>query len=155
MQYGVVLPIQAIGQSLDEFLGELITEAQVAEESGFDSVFLPEFHQARNGAVISPTVIGAAILQATSTLRFGTAVLAAPLHHPVRIAEDALMLDWLSHGRFILGLGAGHQITDFVAYGVDHGTRIEQFEEILHILEPCIRTDRAAASGDGDGGRKS
>ena len=148
MQYGVVLPIQGIGQSLDDFLGELITEAQVAEESGFDSVFLPEFHQAKDGAVVSPTVIGAAILQATSTLRFGTAVLAAPLHHPIRIAEDALMLDWLSSGRFILGLGAGHQIADFVAYGVDHGTRTEQFEEILHILGLCFSGKPFSHDGD-------
>lgn len=54
MEYGVVLPIQGIGQSLDDFLGELLTESQVAEEAGFDAVFLPEFHQARNGAVVSP-----------------------------------------------------------------------------------------------------
>jgi alkanesulfonate monooxygenase SsuD/methylene tetrahydromethanopterin reductase-like flavin-dependent oxidoreductase (luciferase family) len=148
MEYGVVLPIQGIGQSLDDFLGELLTESQVAEEAGFDAVFLPEFHQARNGAVVSPTVVGAAILQATSTLRFGTAVLAAPLHHPLRIAEDALMLDWLSSGRFILGLGAGHQIADFLAYGVEHGTRTQQFEEILHILGLCFLGEPFSHDGD-------
>jgi len=148
MQYGVVLPIQGIHQSLDDFLGELITESVVAEEAGFDAVFLPEFHQARHGAVISPMVVGAAILQATSTLRFGTAVLAAPLHHPVRIAEDALMLDWLSSGRFILGLGAGHLLADFLAYGIDHGTRTDRFEEILLILEHCFSGESFNYDGD-------
>lgn len=138
MQYGVVLPIQGIGQSLDDFLSELIAESRVAEEAGFDAVFLPEFHQARNGAVVSPTLVGAAILQATSRLRFGTAVLAAPLHHPIRLAEDALMLDWLSNGRFILGLGAGHQPADFAAYGVAHETRTERLEEMLQILGLCF-----------------
>ena len=148
MQYGVVLPIQGTNQGLDEFLSELIRESQVAEEAGFDAVFLPEFHQAKNGAVVSPALIGAAILQATSTLRFGTAVLAAPLHHPLRIAEDTLMLDWLSSGRFILGMGAGHQVADFAAYGVDHKSRTERFEEILHILGLCFAGEPFAHAGE-------
>ena len=51
----------------------------MAEEAGFDAVFLPEFHQARGGALVSPLLVGAALLQGTSRIRFGSAVLATPL----------------------------------------------------------------------------
>ena len=107
---------------------ELREEVAVAEEAGFDAVFLPEFHQARGGALVSPLLVGAALLQGTTRIRFGSAVLATPLHHPVRLAEDAIMLDWITRGRLVLGLGIAHQVPDFKAYGVprerpDRGVR--------------------------------
>ena len=138
MRYGVVLPIQAIGVPLDQLLDDLIVESVTAEEAGFDAVFLPEFHQARGGAVVSPLIVGAAILQATTTLRFGPAVLATPLHHPVKLAENAIMLDWMSRGRFILGLGIGHQIPDFELFGADQPRRASMTEEALDVIEACL-----------------
>lgn len=138
MRYGAVLPIQAIGVPLDQLWSELIAEAQAAEAAGFDAVFLPEFHQARGGALVSPYLLGSAILQATTTLRFGAAVLATPLHHPVRLAEDLVMLDWTSGGRVIGGLGIGHQAPDFTLYGVDREERAAQLDEQLEILRLCF-----------------
>lgn len=138
MKYGLILPIQAIDMPIGVLWDELIAEAAAAEAAGFDAVFLPEFHQARGGALCSPLPLGAALLQATSTLRFGTAVLATPLHHPVRLAEDALMLDWLSKGRFVLGLGIGHQAPDFALYGAPRGERAAVFDEQLDIVRAAF-----------------
>jgi len=123
VKFGLILPIQSQHESLDVLIDEIIEEAVAAEAAGFDACFLPEFHQAHGGAIVSPHLIGAAILRATTTLRFGAAVLAAPLHHPVRLAEELIMLDWMSKGRIIAGLGIGHQVPDFRAYGVDRDAR--------------------------------
>ena len=138
MKFGVVLPIQAVGVPLDQLWDEIVEEVQAAERAGFDAVFWPEFHQSRGGALISPMLLGAAILQATERIRFAPAVLALPLHHPVRLAEDLLMLDWISKGRAFLGVGIGHQVPDFTAYDVDRDARGELFEEAMQILTACL-----------------
>jgi len=147
MQFGLILPIQAQGVDLDRLWQELRAETAAAEAAGFDAVFLTEFHQARGGALVSPMLLGAALLQGTDRIRFGTAVLAAPLHHPVRVAEDLLMLDWISRGRVILGLGIGHQRQDFAAFGVPHAERAAVFEEFLDVLEACLQTRPFAHAG--------
>jgi alkanesulfonate monooxygenase SsuD/methylene tetrahydromethanopterin reductase-like flavin-dependent oxidoreductase (luciferase family) len=148
MQFGLVLPIQAQGVGLDALWEELRAEVAAAEAAGFDAVFLTEFHQARGGALVSPMLLGAGLLQGTSRIRFGPAVLATPLHHPVRLAEDTLMLDWVTRGRVILGLGIGHQVPDFDAFGVDREARPEIIEEQLAVLEHCFSGEPFEFRGD-------
>ena len=147
MRFGVILPIQLKDTGLDDHFEELREEVAVAEEAGFDAVFLPEFHQARGGALVSPLLVGAALLQGTTRIRFGSAVLATPLHHPVRLAEDAIMLDWITRGRVVLGLGIAHQVPDFNAFGVPRDERIEVFEEVLDLLELCFAGEPYAYEG--------
>lgn len=138
MKLGMVLPIQSLAVDLSRLWEELREEVAAAEDAGFDAVFLPEFHQAHGGAFVSPLLLGAGLLQGTSRIRFGSAVLATPLHHPVRLAEDAIMLDWITRGRLILGLGIGHQVPDFEAYGVNRAARAAITEEIVQILDKCF-----------------
>jgi alkanesulfonate monooxygenase SsuD/methylene tetrahydromethanopterin reductase-like flavin-dependent oxidoreductase (luciferase family) len=147
MRFGLILPIQVKELDLAQLFDELREAAAVAEEAGFDAVFLPEFHQARGGALVSPLLLGAALLQGTSTIRFAPAVLAAPLHHPVRLAEDTIMLDWISRGRVFLGLGAAHQAPDFEAYGVAREHRTEIFDEVLDVLELAFAGEPYAYRG--------
>ncbi|MGE5156333.1 MAG: LLM class flavin-dependent oxidoreductase [Betaproteobacteria bacterium] len=138
MKLGMILPIQSLTVDLSQLWDELREEVAAAEEAGFDAVFLPEFHQAHGGAFVSPMLLGAGLLQGTTRIRFGPAVLATPLHHPVRLAEDTIMLDWITRGRVILGLGIGHQVPDFEAFGVDRAARAPITEEIVDILEKCF-----------------
>ena len=146
--FGLVLPIQTLDADLSRLWEQLVETAQVADASGFSHVFLPEFHQARGGALVSPYLHGAALLQATSRIRFGAAVLAGPLHHPVRLAEDVIMLDWMSGGRAVLGLGIGHQPPDFDLYGVDRDARGAIVEEMLDVIEGCFSGEAFEVRGD-------
>jgi alkanesulfonate monooxygenase SsuD/methylene tetrahydromethanopterin reductase-like flavin-dependent oxidoreductase (luciferase family) len=148
MKLGMILPIQSLAVDLTQLWEELREEVAVAEEAGFDAVFLPEFHQAHGGAFVSPLLLGAGLLQGTSTIKFGSAVLATPLHHPVRLAEDAMMLDWITEGRLILGLGIGHQVPDFEAYGVDRRARAAITEEIVEILGKCFTGEAFSFAGN-------
>lgn len=147
MRFGVVLPIQSQATGLDGLWEELREEVAVAEDAGFDAVFLTEFHQARGGALVSPLLVGAGLLQGTTRIRFGTAVLATPLHHPVRLAEDLLMLDHITRGRVVLGMGIAHQVPDFKAFGVPRDDREALFEEILDVLELALSGEPYAYEG--------
>ena len=136
MRFGLVLPIARADGDLAELLRELAAETRAAQDAGFDAVLLPEFHQARGaGAVVSPLLVLAHLAAHAPGIRVGTAVLAGPLHHPVRLAEDAIMLDHLTGGRLVLGLGIGHQEVDFAAFGVPHARRAQVLDEVLDVLD--------------------
>jgi alkanesulfonate monooxygenase SsuD/methylene tetrahydromethanopterin reductase-like flavin-dependent oxidoreductase (luciferase family) len=135
MRFGVVLPIQDIGEPLDVLLDQLRAEVRAADEAGFDAFFLPEFHQTRAGGVISPLVTGAALAEGTRRIRVGQAVVPGPLYHPVRLAEDMAMLSWLTRGRALLGVGVGHLPPDFDLFGVDRGSRFARVRDLLDVLD--------------------
>ncbi len=117
-----------------ELYREAVERSETAERSGFDSVWLSEHHFVDDGYMPSLLVLAAAIAQATQAVQIGTAVLLAPLHDPLRIAEDAATVDLLSGGRFILGLGAGWRNEEFEAFGVDQDERAGRVRETVHVL---------------------
>src|SRR3989449_5279234 len=122
------------GERLDRCIEEVIAEAQLAEASGFDSCFFGEHHQDRDGFLPSPLIVAAAVAARTQRLRVGTSVILLPLHHPVRVAEDAITLDLVSRARFVLGVGIGYQPADFRAFAVPMEHRMALFEESVAIL---------------------
>ena len=124
-------PLQAGGNFEDT-----LQECERAEALGFDSIWLGEHH---NNAFLYPTpLIGlAAIASRTRRLRLGTAVLLLPLYHPVAVAEEGAMLDMISGGRLILGVGAGYAPEEFAAFGLtmkQRGSRLEEGVSLLRRL---------------------
>ena len=100
------------GEDLPRCVDEVIEEAKLAEQAGFDSCFFGEHHQDKDGFLPSPLIVCTAVAAATTTLRVGTSVILLPLHHPVRLAEDVVTLDIISKGRVTVGVGLGYQDAD-------------------------------------------
>ena len=115
---------------------ETLRECERAEAAGFDSIWLGEHH---NNPVLYPApLIGlAAVASRTRSIGLGTGVLLLPLYHPVMVAEEGAMVDVISGGRLILGVGAGYAPEEFAAFGCslkERGSRLEEGASLLHRL---------------------
>jgi len=108
MKFGLFYLFSDFGTiTQDRLLHEVLEEITYAEELGFESVWLPEHHFAIYGMLGNPMIFAASIAERTRTMKIGTAIMVVPFQHPLRGAEDAAMVDALSHGRLLLGLGRG------------------------------------------------
>ena len=126
---------------------ELLEQIVWADELGFESVWLSEHHFTEDGYMPSVFPTLAAIAQRTRKLRLGTAVLLAPQHHPLRLAEDAAVVDVLSDGRLELGLAAGYRPVEFQTLGIPKHQRGRRTDETIEILRLAWRGDRFTYDG--------
>ncbi len=126
---------------------EVIVEAGVAEQAGFDSCLFSEHHQQADGYLPNPLLLAGLVGAATQRIRVGTCVLLLPLYHPVRVAEDAAVVDIATGGRLILGVGVGYQQPDFDTFGVPFAERIGRCEEGIEILRRAWTGERFSFEG--------
>jgi alkanesulfonate monooxygenase SsuD/methylene tetrahydromethanopterin reductase-like flavin-dependent oxidoreductase (luciferase family) len=86
------------GDGHARYFAESLDEVALADRLGLDAVWLSEHHLTHDGVTPAPLVLAAAIAARTSRIRIGTSVLVLPLHHPLRVAEEAAVLDLLPGG---------------------------------------------------------
>ena len=136
MKFGVFYQMPcAADQSPAQRYQDTISQVRLADELGFDSAWLAELHfNERFSVMPSPLMVGSAIAQITSRIRIGTAVHLVPLHQPLRLAEEAAVLDVMSNGRSIFGIGRGALPAHFQGYGVDYEEARERFLEGLEMV---------------------
>ena len=106
-----------------------------ADRLGFATVTLSEHHGSPDGYLPSPLVLGAAIAARTRNLRLLLAALIAPLHDPIRLAEDIAVLDVISGGRVLPVVAAGYVESEFRAFGRRLADRARVMDEIVPLLE--------------------
>jgi alkanesulfonate monooxygenase SsuD/methylene tetrahydromethanopterin reductase-like flavin-dependent oxidoreductase (luciferase family) len=111
--------------------------AREVEGLGYDTIWTAEHHFAPDTFGTSPLLNLALLAEATTSIRLGTYVLLLPLHHPVRVAEEAAAVDVLSDGRLELGLGIGFREEEFEGFGVRKSARPSLLEEGISILRAC------------------
>ncbi len=118
-----------------QFYREALEEVVRGEELGFDSVWMEEHHGVRDHYWPSPLPVLASLATRTSRVLLGTDILVFPFYHPVRLAEDAALLDVISGGRFILGTAIGYKPDEFALYGTPLAKRGARFEEGLKLVK--------------------
>ena len=129
------------------FYAECLEEIAEGERLGYSGVWLSEHHFVDDGYLPSPLVVAAAIAARTSSIRIGTNVLLLPMHHPLRVAEDAAVADLVSGGRFALGVGQGYVQHEFEALGFDRKKRPSLFEEGIEVIRRAWGEGRTGYEG--------
>lgn len=125
---------QEWGVPTSEVWREILSQIILAEELGYDSVWISEHHFDRNHFP-SPSVRLGAIAAKTHKIKLGQSVALLPLHHPLEVAEDGAVLDVISDGRFELGVGIGYVGKEFDVFGVPWRQRGSRMDEELSILK--------------------
>lgn len=128
----------------------LARQGELAESWGYCSFWLPEHHFSRGGAVPEPLMLLAAVAARTRTILLGTTSYLLPLRNPLQAAEQVAVLDRLSSGRVVLGVGRGYSASLLSAFSVSPGEKRRRFEWCLdHMIrawrgEPVALTENAA-----------
>jgi alkanesulfonate monooxygenase SsuD/methylene tetrahydromethanopterin reductase-like flavin-dependent oxidoreductase (luciferase family) len=134
-------------QPYSSYYAECLAQVEQAEALGYQAVWLSEHHFTWDGFLPSPLVVAAGVAARTSRIRIGTNIVPLPLHHPLRVAEDAAVVDLLSGGRFVLGVGQGYAAHEFEAFGVERRLRPSLFEEGVTVIRKAWEEGRSGFNG--------
>jgi alkanesulfonate monooxygenase SsuD/methylene tetrahydromethanopterin reductase-like flavin-dependent oxidoreductase (luciferase family) len=129
------------------FVQEEVENLVLAEELGFDSVWITEHHFSDYSMSNDPLQLLTYIAGRTKRIKLGTQVIIVPWHDPVRLAEKIINLDILSRGRAILGFGNGLAPHEFEGLRVDQTKSRELYGEILDLVIPAIETGVIEGNG--------
>lgn len=150
MHVGMTQFFQADGGDLtdEQVMAADLALADLAEPLGFESIWGVEHHF--TGYTMSPSPLQFLTYMAgrTQRIKLGSMVIVLPWHDPVRIAEEIVLLDHMSGGRFILGLGRGTGRIEFEGLRVPMDTARERFTESAEALMEALETGYMEYHGD-------
>lgn len=147
MKVGLHYSFQSPTHRWAELYRESLEQIMLADGLGFSTVTVAEHHFFSDGWMPSPLVICAGIASATKRIRLGTNIIILPLYHPVKVAEDAAVVDVLSGGRFILGIGLGVDPREFNAFATSKKERVPRFEESAHLIRRLLTQENVSHNG--------
>src|SRR5260221_2284595 len=134
-----------------ELYAQALDLAVQAERLGLESVWVSEHHFVDDGYLPAMLPLCAAIAARTEQVRIGTGVMLAPLHDPLRLAQDAAVTDLISGGRLILGLGLGWREEEFEGFGVPLSGRVARLVASMDTMRRAWRGELAPGGPLQDG----
>src|SRR4030088_542316 len=135
MRFGIFDHLDDSGLPLSRHFEERLKLIEAYDRAGFYGYHLAEHHNTPLGYAPSPGLFLSAVAQRTKQLRFGPMVYLLPLYHPLRLIDEVCMLDQMSGGRFLYGVGRGISPIEVGFYGVNFDTGAEQFREAYEVIQ--------------------
>src|SRR5712691_1463790 len=124
---------------------ELITRL---DELGFHEAWIGEHHSAGYEIIASPEVFIATAAERTRNIKLGTGVSSLPYHHPFILADRMVLLDHLTRGRVMFGVGPGALPSDAFMMGIDPVDQRRRMEESLEVILPLLRGETVTKETD-------
>ncbi|MCW2952276.1 MAG: class flavin-dependent oxidoreductase [Conexibacter sp.] len=130
------------------FLDRLVAQARLADEAGFDTVYVAERHARHETFFPAPLLLLGILATHTERVRLATHVLLLALYNPAHVAEQAALVDLASRGRLILGIGLGFNDDYFAAFGIEKKERRARLDEGLDVLDLAWSGERFDYDGE-------
>lgn len=134
-------------RSVAQLYGEVVAQAELADRIGYDTFWVAEHHFHEYGVVPNPAVMLATLARHTKRIRLGTAISILTFHNPLTVAENYAMVDVLSDGRLVYGVGSGYLPHEFSGYAIDPAEKRDRFDENLAIVRRLLAGERVSAKG--------
>lgn len=117
-------------------IDDSLREAELCDQLGYDAIWLAEHHFDGGCAYVDPVTFAASIAARTKNIKIGFAVAQMALHHPTRFAEQMALIDNISRGRMIVGVGRGtaYNFYEFRGYGIAPEEAQERLLEVEEVL---------------------
>jgi limonene 1,2-monooxygenase len=142
LRFGIFMgPFHPPGENPTYLLERDMQLLEHLDRLGWDEAWIGEHHSAGTEIIASPEVFIAAAAERTRHIRLGTGVVSVSYHNPLWVAERAVLLDHLTRGRFMLGLGPGSLPTDAAMIGLDQSQTRELLAQGVDIIMQLLRTD--------------
>lgn len=140
MKIGLHYSFQVSGKEMArDVIRQGLEDIRFADENGFSAAVFAEHHFLDDGWIPRPLQLASAAAAITKNMRIGTDIVILALHHPVAVAEEAAVVDVLSGGRFVLGVGLGWIQNEFDGFGVPYKERAAIFERSIHLVRRLLK----------------
>ena len=143
MRFGVFMaPFHAeLGQNPTLAFQRDLETAQLLDRLGYDEVWFGEHHSAGVELIAAPEIFCGWVAAQTNRIKVGTGVTSLPYHNPLWVADRAILLDHITRGRFMLGIGPGLLATDAAMIGLDVADLRSHLKQDFPVLMHLLRSD--------------
>lgn len=149
MRFGIFLPpMHPTGQNPTLSLHRDVELIQHLDRLGFDEAWIGEHHSSGFETIASPEVFIAHAAAVTNRIKLGTGVSSLPYHHPLILADRMVMLDHLTRGRMMFGVGPGQLASDASMLGIAVPEQRRMMEESFDVIMALFRGETITTETD-------
>ena len=142
MKFGIFLaPFHQLGEDPTLSLERDLELIEWLDYLGFDEAWVGEHHSAGWEIIASPEVFIAAAAERTKHIKLGTGVISLPYHNPLMVANRMVLLDHLTRGRVMLGVGPGALVTDALMLGIEPNSQRPRMEDSMRAIMHLLTSD--------------
>jgi alkanesulfonate monooxygenase SsuD/methylene tetrahydromethanopterin reductase-like flavin-dependent oxidoreductase (luciferase family) len=148
MKVGLYLGTQHTPETnIQTVLEQSADQVRVARDSGLASLWVPHHYLTAPMQMLQPTPLLSYLLPQAQGMTVGANILLMPLLNPVHVAEEAVTLDLLSGGLYVLGIGLGYRDDEFQVFNVPVKERVQRMTESIHLMRQLWTQDKVDFRG--------